>query len=583
MTRSQVPDSDNPDTSKFASSLADAIREPLLVVNSQATLLAANDGFCNQFDVLRKDLEGRNLLEVNDSLWGSSDLKAFFLRLQQEEESIKNYPVVLKGDGTKEISVNITGTKIRVQDDKFPLYLLSFEVRKEKAYTEINYQKLLNEILSEAPALICTLRGPRHTFELANEKYLKLVDYRDIIGKNVKEVLPEVESQGFIQMLDNVYNSGKPFVGKEIALEIKGEKEVKKSLLDFLYQPIRDAEGNVEGIFVHAIDVTERVQNRKILEESERKLQNLIDTVPAMVWLSNEKGEVTYLNESWYEYTGQSAAEAFSLGWLEAVHPEERDRIQKDIFEVISKKDVIHQTFRLKNSGGAYRWVINRGRPKYDLEGNLQGYVGNVLDVHDERIKEQIILEKEHRTRSIVEEATVATAVYIGREMQIELANDAMLNLWGKDRSVVGLTLEKALPELEGQPFNDLLQKVFSTGETYWGKEDPVDLMRNGKLETGFFNFTYKPLRNESGKIYGILNMAQEVTEMVESRNILKQREKHYRLMADLMPEKVFNTNTEGEAIYFNKNWLDYTGMSSVDIAKTKLEKSYLFGRPKRL
>lgn len=568
MINSQVPFTDNPDYIKFASSLIEPLREPVLVINSQATVIAVNEEFSTQFAVPVKELWGQSLFKFMVGLWENQGIRNLYSHLEKVDHSIRNYPLTLKTGRFEEVSLNINGTKIPVPGEEFQLYLLSFEIKKDLISKKSNYQKLLNEILSEAPAIMCTLRGPDHIYELANDKYLQLVGHRDIIGKKVKDALPEVENQGFIDMLDNVYKSGEPFIGKEIPLDIKGDKGMKQSLLDFVYQPIKNLQGNVEGIFVHAIDVTQKVQNRRSLEDSERELKNLIDTVPAMIWLSNSEGEASYLNESWYRFTGQVSEEPFGSGWLQAVHPEDRRGVEKETLDVISKMGEIHQSFRLKNSAGEYRWVINKGRPKFDSDGKLQGYVGNVLDVHEERVKEQVIREKEHRTRSIVEEATIATAVYTGKEMKIELANDVMINVWGKDRSVVGKPLKEALPELEGQPFHGLLQKVYTTGETYWGKEDQVNLERNGKLETSFFNFTYKPLRNEKGEIYGILNMALEVTEMIKSRNILKERERHYRLMADLMPEKVINTNASGEAIYFNRNWLEYSGLSSDELKR---------------
>ena len=137
-----------------------------------------------------------------------------------------------------------------------------------------------------------------------------------------------------------------------------------------------------------------------------------------------------------------------------------------------------------------------------------------------------------------------------------------MIKLWGKTPAVMGKTLREALPELDGQPFLELLKEVFTTGNTYWGKEDKVDLEINGEIQTGFFNFTYKPLRNEDGEIYGILNMAVDVTELVRSKMLVKESEVHFRQMADLMPTKVTNADAEGNFIYYNEEWLTYTGLT---------------------
>ena len=122
--------------------------------------------------------------------------------------------------------------------------------------------------------------------------------------------------------------------------------------------------------------------------------------------------------------------------------------------------------------------------------------------------------ESEKRFRSLILEAPMATALYVGEELVIEVANDAMLQLWGKDESVIGKRLIDAVPELEGQPFIPLLKNVLHTGVAYHTDQQKADLAVGGKLQTFWFNFTYKPLHDASGKIYGILNMATDVTKL---------------------------------------------------------------------
>lgn len=149
-------------------------------------------------------------------------------------------------------------------------------------------------------------------------------------------------------------------------------------------------------------------------------------------------------------------------------------------------------------------------------------------DLRPELAAQEELENSEKRFRNLVEVATVATAVYIGAEMRIQWANEAMLRLWGKDDSVIGKTIREALPELEGQPFHKQLDHVFQTGETYEGKEDRGDLVVEGKLQTFYFNFTYKALRDANGKIYGILNMAMDVTEQVLAKRHLQESEQNF-------------------------------------------------------
>ena len=110
---------------------------------------------------------------------------------------------------------------------------------------------------------------------MANPPYLKLIGKKDIIGKSVKDVLPEVAEQGFIDILDSVYRTGKTFSANEliIKLDIKNSGEPVDRYLNFLYQPHRDNDGKTDGILFFAVDVSEQVLSRKKIEESEARLK----------------------------------------------------------------------------------------------------------------------------------------------------------------------------------------------------------------------------------------------------------------------------------------------------------------------
>jgi len=114
--------------------------------------------------------------------------------------------------------------------------------------------------------------------------------------------------------------------------------------------------------------------------------------------------------------------------------------------------------------------------------------------------------------------STDATAVHVSEDAVIQYANNAMLNVWGKGKSVLGKSLQDALPELKGQPFIDMFKKVWNEGLTIKGGETPADLMIDGKLQTFYFDFEYRALKNEDGQTYAILHMAKDITEVYLSR-----------------------------------------------------------------
>ncbi len=131
----------------------------------------------------------------------------------------------------------------------------------------------------------------------------------------------------------------------------------------------------------------------------------------------------------------------------------------------------------------------------------------------------------------LIEESGMPIGLYEGENFIIRVANKAILKAWGKDESVKGKELAQALPELITQPFLQILQTVFQSGRAYEAKEDKVDLEIDGTLKTFYFDFIYKPLFNEEGKVWAILNNATDVTELVNEKFKSKEREALFRLM----------------------------------------------------
>ncbi|MBB3951035.1 PAS domain-containing sensor histidine kinase [Aureimonas jatrophae] len=142
-------------------------------------------------------------------------------------------------------------------------------------------QEQLEAIFSQSPSFMALLRGPEHRFERANPGYVKLVGGRDVVGRTVAEALPEAVAQGFIDLLDDVYRRGQPHHATETPITLQASPDVPAEhlFLDFVYQPIRDADGSVVGIFVEGVDVTERVAGARRLREAEDRYRALAENV----------------------------------------------------------------------------------------------------------------------------------------------------------------------------------------------------------------------------------------------------------------------------------------------------------------
>lgn len=198
--------------------------------------------------------------------------------------------------------------------------------------------------------------------------------------------------------------------------------------------------------------------------------------------------------------------------------------------------------------------------PVYNDDKKIIGISIVATEVTDQIFSERKLKESEYRFEHLIKKSDYPIAIYRTEELYIEFANEQMLKTWGKSASVIGMKLEDALPELEGQPFIGLLKNIFKTGETYASKEASADLMVNGKLQTFYYDFSYKPLKSPTGEVYAILNMAVDITDLVMAKKEIQEREKKFRDLADSMPQFVWTCDTKGEITYMNKSWYRYTG-----------------------
>jgi two-component sensor histidine kinase len=150
----------------------------------------------------------------------------------------------------------------------------------------------MRKMVEQAPDFVALVVGEFHRFELANAAYRQLVGGRELLGKTVAEALPEVIDQGFIEVLDGVYRSGEPFVGKAVPVRLHNDAgdPVEDRYLDFVYQPITGPEGNISAIFVQGYDVTDQVradeQQRILINELNHRVKNTLAIVQSLAMQS---------------------------------------------------------------------------------------------------------------------------------------------------------------------------------------------------------------------------------------------------------------------------------------------------------
>jgi signal transduction histidine kinase len=178
------------------------------------------------------------------------------------------------------------------------------EQERSRLINELQQQReRLADLFQQAPAFFAVLRGPDYVFEMINPLYQELIGQRPVIGKSIREALPEAEGQGFIAILDDVYKTGKPFVGRRspIHLARTASQPLEERFLDFVYQPWREADGTISGIIALGVDVTESKRAELALMQTEKlaavgrlassiahEINNPLESVTNLLYLARE-------------------------------------------------------------------------------------------------------------------------------------------------------------------------------------------------------------------------------------------------------------------------------------------------------
>ncbi|MCK8495135.1 ATP-binding protein [Spirosoma sp. RP8] len=190
--------------------------------------------------------------------------------------------------------------------------------------------------------------------------------------------------------------------------------------------------------------------------------------------------------------------------------------------------------------------------------------VVNLLTARRKALQETMLRRQlqasEARFRSLIEQSPVAICLFVGRDMHIEIANDQMIQYWGKGNSVLGKTLREAVPELEDQPFLTILDQVYTTGVPYVGRNMRTDLVVNGILKTSYFDFTYQPIRDANGAIYAIMELAIDVTEEITLRQQYQQTQKALQNAVDLSQLGIWKIDVATQTAEFSKVVEDWVG-----------------------
>ncbi|HUQ99077.1 MAG TPA: PAS domain-containing protein [Gemmatimonadaceae bacterium] len=274
------------------------------------------------------------------------------------------------------------------------------ETRAARAAAEAAEGRL-RAVFAQAPAFLAVLRGPDHIFEFTNDAYLQLIGHRNVIGMPVRKALPEVQGQGFFELLDKVYDSGEPFIGREIPvmLQRSAGKEPEQLYLDFVYQPLMET-GEQAGIVAHGADVTQAVKARRETERllaesesartdaelSEARYRFLANAIPVHVWTGTPEGALDYVSDRAAAYLGRTPDQIVGEGWLHVLHPDDVTPTIDRWKRSLETGEPYEIEFRLWSAAdNRYRWYLGRATPQRDENGQIIRWFGTNTDIEESK------------------------------------------------------------------------------------------------------------------------------------------------------------------------------------------------------
>jgi PAS domain S-box-containing protein len=402
-------------------------------------------------------------------------------------------------------------------------------------------EKDFYNLFLQSPAHIHVFKGPDHVLEFFHPLGIAFIG-KDITGMKVREALPELEGQGLFEMLDKVYHEGitvRDQTSKATFTDDNGRPT--DHYFNITYLPWRDLEGRIQGVLQFTFEVTETVDLRLKAEASERKFRNIAQQAPiAMSLLMGPDHIVEIANDRVLLLWGKQYEEVIKKPVLN-IFPEIVRQGFKEILDEVFKTGkpwmANEMPVSFMRNGIEEQILINLIYEPFRNENNeVEGIVAVGVDVTEQSVARIRLAETELKFRTIIEQTPSPLCIFKTREMVLEVANDASLKVWQVGREVIGKTLVDIVPEMVRQPFLELMLDVFENEITRYGFEAPAFFNRqDGTREERFFNFVYVPYRDPDGAVTGVLVLATDVTEQVQSKKQLVENEERLRIATEIL------------------------------------------------
>ncbi|MEN2401488.1 PAS domain S-box protein [Flavobacterium sp. MC2016-06] len=303
---------------------------------------------------------------------------------------------------------------------------------------------------------------------------------------------------------------------------------------DFSYSPIKIEKGEVGGVLVTVIETTEKKRVSDALKESNaRFINNIMQAPVAICILRGENHIVEIANDKMMQLWGTEAKNTLNKSIFDVL-PKTKDRdlekLIRNVYTTGNKFTTNENLIQLQHNGKNENTYVNFAYEALtETDGSISGVVVTATEVTDQVLSRSKVEESEQKVRELVENAPFPIALYVGKEMIVELANDSIIKIWGKGNDVIGKSFKDVVPELNNQLVFEQINEVLTTGKSFHTKNTPLDLTVDGKLHTYYFNYSLTPIYDVKGNIYGVMNTGVDLTDLNLAKKKIEESNKRFR------------------------------------------------------